>query len=397
MLQARCVAIALLIACGPTTSTTTTRPPGNGSAEPALVAAGDWQISPTEPYKGKQDDLVFVSPRVGFYGNGAGKVFRTDDGGASWKLMLEHKGTFVRSVGFLDAMRGFAGNLGPDAFPGVTDTELLYRTDDGGATWKPVALPDTAGARGVCAIDILAVDAVNAGQRLHKELVHVGGRVGGPAALFRSDDGGASWARLALPPDVAMILDIHFLDVSTGFVFAGDDPDVAKSHGLIARTTDAGRSWQIVYRSKRPYELLWKGSFPSRRIGYASLQDYSAEAAADPAAAKQTPPVTGVADRFVVKTEDGGATWRELPMVTDAKVQELGIGFVDERHGWVGASTHSFETVDGGATWKPVETMPKKTNKIRIVRDPGGPGTPPSTEVWAIGVDVRHLHLVPVR
>ncbi|HEX4422903.1 MAG TPA: hypothetical protein VH165_33535 [Kofleriaceae bacterium] len=171
-----------------------------------------------------------------------------------------------------------------------------------------------------------AADAVNAGHRLHKELVHVGGRVGGPAALFRSDDGGGSWARLALPPDIAMILDIHFLDVSTGFVFAGDDPDVARSHGLIARTIDAGRTWQVVYRSARPFELLWKGSFPSRRVGYASLQNYSAEAAADPDAAKQGPPIAAVADRFVVKTEDGGATWRELPMVQDPKVQELGTG-----------------------------------------------------------------------
>jgi photosystem II stability/assembly factor-like uncharacterized protein len=382
MVQARYLAIALLIACGSTSTPTTT---------PALVATGDWQVSPTEPYPGKQDDLVFVSPRVGFYGNGAGKLFRTDDGGGSWRMVLEHKGTFIRAVGFLDDKRGFAGNLGPDAFPGVTDTELLYRTDDGGATWAPVALPDAAGARGVCAIDVLAVDAVNSGHRLHKELVHVGGRVGGPAALFRSDDGGGSWARLALPADVAMILDIHFLDVSTGFVFAGDDPDVSKSHGLIARTTDAGRSWQIVYRSKRPFELLWKGAFPSRQIGYASLQNYSAEAAADPDAGKQSPPITAVADRFVVKTVDGGATWRELPMVSDAKVQELGIGFVDDRHGWVGASPHSFETVDGGATWKPVETMPKATNKIRVVRDPGGQGV----DVWAIGVDVRHLRLTP--
>src|SRR5205823_10505742 len=73
--------------------------------------------------------------------------------------------TLFRSLGFLDDKRGFAGNIGPDSFPGVTDETLLYRADDGGATWAPVALPDVAGARGVCAIDILEVDAVNAGHR----------------------------------------------------------------------------------------------------------------------------------------------------------------------------------------------------------------------------------------
>jgi photosystem II stability/assembly factor-like uncharacterized protein len=349
------------------------------------VALGDWQPSPSEPYRGKQDDIYFVSPTRGYYGNGDGKIFRTDDAGASWQKVLEQKGTFVRALGFLDAQRGFAGNIGPDAFPGVTDTQLLYRTDDGGATWKPVVLPDADGARGVCAIDILKLDAVNSGHRLHKEIVHVGGRVGGPAALFRSDDGGTSWTRLPLPPQVAMILDVHFLDPSLGFVFAGSDPDITASHGLIARTTDAGRTWKVVYESKRPFELMWKGSFPSRLVGYATLQNYSAEASQDPEAH-----VTADPQRYVVKTEDGGATWRELPMVSDPKVQELGIGFVDTRHGWVGAMPHGFETLDGGATWTPVDSMPVATNKLRIVHEGD------KVHVWAIGLDVRHLMLTPV-
>lgn len=376
----RALLFTLLAACHGSSPAAPTPP----KAEPALVATGDWQASPSEPYRGKQDDISFASPKRGFYGNGSGKIFRTDDGGASWKLMLEQKGTFVRAIGFLDEQRGFAGNIGPDAFPGVTDTQLLYRTDDAGATWKPVALPDVEGARGVCAIDILAVDAVNSGHRLHKEIVHVGGRVGGPAALFRSDDGGTTWARLKLPAQVAMILDVKFLDPSLGFVFAGSDPDVVKSHGLIARTQDAGRTWQVVYESARPFELMWKGSFPSRSVGYATLQNYSVEASKDPEAK-----VTGDPKRYVVKTVDGGATWKELPMVEDGKVQELGIGFVDERHGWVGAMPHGFETQDGGATWKAVESMPMATNKIRIVRDGD------RAEVWAIGADVRHLTLAP--
>lgn len=374
--------LVFLVACGGGGSAKPVTPPPPPPVETPFVATGDWQVSPAEPYRGKQDDLVFSSPKRGFYGNGDGKLFRTDDGGASWQKVLEQKGTFVRAVGFLDDQRGFLGNVGPDAFPGVTDTTLLYRTDDGGTTWKPVALPDVEGARGVCAIDILKVEAINAGVRNPKEIVHVGGRVGGPASLFRSDDGGGSWKRLKLPPEVAMILDVKFLDPSNGFVFAGSDPDVATSHGLIARTQDGGATWKIVYDSKRPFELMWKGACPSRQVCYASLQNYSAQAARDPKSG-----VTPENHRYVVKTVDGGTTWTEMPVAEDGSIHEFGIGFVDDRHGWLGAAPHGFETLDGGATWKAVEAMPMATNKIRIVRDGD------KAEVWAIGVDVRHLSM----
>jgi photosystem II stability/assembly factor-like uncharacterized protein len=340
----------------------------------------EWSIAPTERYHGKQDDLFFANARIGFYGNGAGRIYRTDDGGASWRKVLDRPGTFVRALGFLDDKRGFAGNIGPDSFPGVTDTTLLYRTDDGGETWNAVALPDTDGARGVCAIDVLALDAVVSGHRVHKEIVHVGGRVGGPASLFASDDGGATWQRLALPPEIAMILDVKFLDPSIGFIFAGDDPDVAKGHGVIAKTFDAGRTWKIVYRSQRPYELMWKGAFPSRRIGYATLQNYTGEVAAEDPQANVTP----IAQRYVVKTDDGGDHWRELHVTDDPKMQEFGVGFVDDMHGWIGTLTGGFETRDGGATWTTAPTMAKATNKIRIVRDGA------STVVWGIGFDLRH-------
>jgi photosystem II stability/assembly factor-like uncharacterized protein len=341
----------------------------------AMAVDGAWQKLATEPFKGKQDDIYFVDDKVGFYGNGSGKLFRTEDGGDSWKLVWEKPGTFIRALGFLDAKRGFIGNIGVDYFPGVTDTQMLYRTDDGGTTWTPVALPNTDGARGMCAIDILSVEFINHGVPGHREVITVGGRVGGPGAAFRSPDGGQTWERLALPADVAMILDIKFLDVNTGFIFAADDTDVEKSHGLIMRTTDSGRSWQPVYRSSRPFELMWKASFPSKRVGYATLQSYNED------------PTT--AQRYVVKTDDGGATWKELPLVNDLKVKTFGVGFVDDMTGWVGGVPTAFATTDGGTTWQPEAALGMAANKFRIVKSGNG------AKVFAIGVDVNRVGVHP--
>ena len=74
--------------------------------------------------------LTFVNANVGWYVNGAGKIFKTINSGTSWELQLNRSGTFFRCVAFLDEQNGFAGNIGPSYFPGVTDSCPLYETED---------------------------------------------------------------------------------------------------------------------------------------------------------------------------------------------------------------------------------------------------------------------------
>lgn len=321
-------------------------------AQAPPTAQRGWRQLPTEPYPGKQDDIAFVTPDLGWYGNGAGKLYRTANGGESWEKIWEQPGTFIRALGFVDARHGFLGNVGTEAYPNVTDPRPLYRTNDGGRGWTPVQAEGIGAVRGICGIDVLA------GGRI----VHAAGRVGGPAGMLRSRDGGEHWELVDLGGAAGMILDVKFLSPRTGFLCAATASDMAEANALILRTRDGGRSWTPVYRSARRFENCWKIHFPSRRVGYATVQNYE----------------PGTSRRLVVKTEDGGATWRELPLVDDARVREFGIGFLDERTGWVGTSTGGFETRDGGASWAPVE-MGRAVNKVRIVRRGG------RTRAFAIG------------
>ena len=97
-----------------------------------------WKKLDTESYRGKQDDIWFVDKNTGWYVNGYGKIFRTKDAGKSWEKQIEKKGTFFRTIAFLDDEVGFAGTVGTNYFPNVTDTIPLYGTKDGGKTWKPI-------------------------------------------------------------------------------------------------------------------------------------------------------------------------------------------------------------------------------------------------------------------
>lgn len=330
-----------------------------------------WTTLPTEPYRGKQDDVVFVDALTGWYGNGAGKLFRTTDGGQSWTQILDRPGTFVRALGFVDADLGFLGNIGPDYFPGVTDATPLYRTRDGGASWEAVTI-DGPAVTGICAIDVHKASFINAGVLGHRVTIRAGGRVGGPALLATSRDGGETWTSEDLSALTAMILDVHFVDERIGFICGASDTNVEQSRAVILRTGDGGRTWARVYEGSRPFELTWKMAFPTESTGYVTVQSYN--------------PDTTVSQRVFAKTTDGGLTWSELPLIDNAAVREFGIGFVDESRGWIGAVPNGFETRDGGATWAPV-AMGLAVNKVRVV--PNGTGV----AVFGIGVELHRLDL----
>jgi photosystem II stability/assembly factor-like uncharacterized protein len=331
--------------------------------------APQWDDLAVAPYPGKRDDISFGDAMNGWYGTGAGDLFRTTDGGSNWVKVASRPGSFIRALGFIDGRTGFIGNIGTDYYPGVTDTTPLYRTDDAGVTWLPVDLGGKTIA-GVCSIDVLKTQRIYQGVLQPHVVIHAAGRVGGPTGLLRSADGGKTWSVRDMSDVAGMILDVKFLDENAGLIFASTSRDAATTEGLILRTTDGGVSWREVYRSGRKAELIWKASFVDGKIGYATVQSYD----------------TSRAQQLIVKTTDGGQSWTELPMVVDATARQFGIGFINENRGWVGTAAGGFETRDGGRSFAPVG-IAKAANKFRIVRDGA------TTQVYAIGTRLQRLTL----
>ena len=258
--------------------------------------------------------------------------------------------------------------MGTDYYPNVTDTHPLYRTRDGGVTWTPVEATGIEIVKGICGIDVLHEKRIFQGVMAPVTVIHAAGRVGGPATILRSVDGGETWKVIDLRPHAGMILDVKFFDAQNGLVCAATSNDLEQANALILRTSDGGATWTRAYQSARLFENCWKMNFPSRRVGYATVQNYQ----------------EGATARVVVKTTDGGATWRELPLVDDAKVREFGVGFANDDWGWVGTTTTGFETRDGGKTWAPV-AMGAAVNKIRVLRDGA------RFRAFAIGAEVHRL------
>jgi photosystem II stability/assembly factor-like uncharacterized protein/pimeloyl-ACP methyl ester carboxylesterase len=326
-----------------------------------------WKKLNTERYPGKQDDITFINEKEGWYVNGYGSIYHTNNGGTTWNKQIEKKGTFFRCIAFVDSLVGFAGTVGTEYFPNVTDTIPLYGTKDGGKTWNPISYKGPY-VKGLCAIDIVKEQYINHGKIDYKVHIYAVGRVGSPANMMVSHDGGVTWTSNSMNNDCKMLFDIKMFDKNTGFACAASDEDLEKSNALILKTSDGGKTWEKVYQSNRPFECTWKASFPTKGVGYVTIQSYN--------------PDPNVKQQRIAKTIDGGKTWNEINLVKDAGAREFGIGFIDENHGFVGTMNSGYETKDGGLTWTAIN-LGMACNKIRIYRDVNG-----KIYGYAIGVDV---------
>lgn len=336
------------------------------SANFSQTAATVWQKQETVAYPGKQDDICFTDLNNGWYCNGQGKIYHTDNGGTSWEKIYDQPGTFFRCIAFIDSLRGFAGTVGTNYFPNVKDTIPLYRTEDGGNTWQPVAYNGPY-VKGLCALDIVKEQFINHGTIDYKYHIYGVGRVGSPANIMVSHDAGKTFASWSMNNDCKMLFDIKMFNKNEGVVCAATSEEVSTSNALILYTSNGGKTWEKKYQSNRPFETTWKVSFPTRKVGYVTIQSYN--------------PDTTIKQQRIAKTKDGGNTWQEVNLCVDAGAREFGIGFINEQHGFVGTVNSGYETIDGGNTWMKVN-IGRAANKIRIY----DAGT--ALSLFAIGVNV---------
>ncbi|MEP7036850.1 MAG: glycosyl hydrolase, partial [Acidobacteriota bacterium] len=175
------------------------------------------------------------------YGDG---VYRSDDGGKSWKNMglktSEHIGKIV--IDPRDSNVVFVAAQGPLWSPG--GERGLYKTTDGGRTWKAViTVSENTGVSDVT-FDPSNPDVMyaSAWQRRRHFYTLVDG--GPESALYKSTDGGNTWTKLrsGLPPGDLGRIGIAVSPVDTNVVYA----TVEASGNLsgIFRSKDRGATWE---------------------------------------------------------------------------------------------------------------------------------------------------------
>jgi photosystem II stability/assembly factor-like uncharacterized protein len=173
------------------------------------------------------------------------RIYRTDDGGASWQIAFED----LREGVFFDALSIWDDQNGIVFSDPINNRFLLVQTNDGGKSWQeldsarqPVALDGEAGfaASGTCLCVV--------GDRW---LIGLGGqRVASPAGgarILKTDDQGNAWEAIESPlasGEASGIFSIAFANRDHGVAVGGNytEPDGADRNACF--TTDGGAHWQ---------------------------------------------------------------------------------------------------------------------------------------------------------
>ena len=279
----------------------TTQPQFKGILEP---------VSYTEDLDLKA--VFFVNGEVGWVSGNAGTILRTVDAGKTWEAQLggdpENKAPRIGTLYFLDEHRGWAvqGEAGAtfkmlhtrdgenweeigsipygasemvftspqtgfvDANPGmaVSGSAYIYRTTDGGRTWKQnwqcQAKVNVGGlTRNVsCVVGQIQFPSPQVGYAALGSGCS-GWQCGGPSIIAKTTDGGESWNVLMAPGEAnEEVSGIFFLDENTGFV--------RLTSKKLHVTTDGGQTWRGIVATPGP---LMRFADPS--VGWAIEPGYS--------------------------------------------------------------------------------------------------------------------------
>ena len=297
----------------------------------------------------RNPDVVWVgtgennAQRSVSFGDG---VYKSEDGGRTWKRMgltqSEHIGKIV--IDPRDSKVVYVAAQGPLWAEG--GERGLYKTTDGGVTWTKILGGATWAGVNEVELDPRNPDILVASTwQRHR---HVWGYLaGGPeSALHRSTDGGKTWTKLSGVPEG---------EARIGLARAPSDPDVlyaiveaANERGGVFRSDDNGASWR-------------------RQGGFQTISLYYQRIFVDPRNADRVYAM----DTYVMVSDDAGRTFTQLGEAgkhVDNHV--IWIDPDDTTHYLIGCDGGLYESFDRGRTYRFFANLPiPQFYKIDVSRE----------------------------
>ena len=228
---------------------------GPTTLDPAILDALQWRnIGPDRGGRSIGATGVTGQPEVAYFGATGGGLWKTTDGGESWKPITDGKITSA-SVGAVAVSETDPGlvfiGMGESAIRGnIMPGNGIYRSTDAGESWTNV------GFRDVDAISKIRIHPTNP----DVVFAAVFGMYGAPSSergVFKSTDGGDSWRKVLFRDNrtgaVEISIDRNNPDVIYAALWEAFRKEYQMSSGGpgsgLFKSTDGGESWTEITRN----------------------------------------------------------------------------------------------------------------------------------------------------
>jgi photosystem II stability/assembly factor-like uncharacterized protein len=282
----------------------------NGTFLKTADAGYNWSVS-TAGTSTSLWSVCFPDISTGYAVGVYGSLRKTTDGGSTWTLLDSYPRFQFVSVSFFDSNNGVASG-----YSSASGMNMMFSTHDGGSTWDSTQTSNI----------IISTCITGAGH------AHGAGDYG---ILLKTSDGGTSWQPEWVCVTNRTIRCLQFIDSNTGYGAGGlSSNTVPDSTGFIVKTSDGGMNWtaQAVPVATSQLNSIF---FTDVSKGVA-VGNYST----------------------ILKTTDGGITWRRIPftsMYTNERFTS--VFFVNSTTGYIVSNKGSIlKSLDGGESWQKISS-----------------------------------------
>ena len=225
--------------------------------KPAVSPFDGLKFRQIGPFRGGRVGAVTgvqSQPLTFYFGSAGGGIFKTTDGGAHW-LPIADGQLKLGSIGAIavadsDPNILYVGTGEGDLRGNASHGDGVYKSTDAGHTWKNVGLSDTQ------QIGALKIDPKNPDIAFVAAMGHWAG-ANAERGVFRTQDGGKTWKKVLYKSDKAGAIDVSIDPLNSNIIYASiyqflRQPwnfDSGGPDSGLWKSTDGGDTWKEISRN----------------------------------------------------------------------------------------------------------------------------------------------------